>query len=351
MLDPSDRHSPADEGRTRQGRGPLVTASRFRPAWWARNRHVQTAYQSLLRRRPSPAIRPERLELDDGDFLDLCWAGPQDGPIVILLHGLEGSIDSKYIRGQMRSLRDAGLRSVLVHFRGCSGEPNRLRRGYHSGVSEDLERVIRALRRREPNTPLAAIGYSLGGNVLLKWLGEKARHSELETAVAVSVPFRLALCARTISQGTSRLYNHYLIRRMRQSYGEKFRDRSDAPFPVSSLHRLKNFHDFDNAITAPLHGFESAEDYYQRCSSIHFLHAIRTPTLIIHALDDPFMTPATVPTESELSDAIHLELSKRGGHVGFVAGNWPWRPRWWLEERISSHVKEHLARLEHNRAA
>lgn len=316
----------------------MIIASRFRPAWWARNRHLQTAYQNLLRRRPPLQTRRERLNLDDGDFLDLDWAGPADGPIVLLLHGLEGSIESKYARGLMKSLAEAGLRSVLMHFRGCSGEPNHLRRGYHSGVSEELERIVRWLRKREADTALAVVGFSLGGNVLLKWLGEKGDTAGIDTAVAVSVPFRLSLCAHAINQGSSRVYNRFLMRRMRNSYQRKFRHRDDPPFPLDALKGLKTFHDFDNAITAPLHGFENAEAYYRQCSSIHYLRDIQTPTLILHALDDPFMTPEAVPSEQELSDSIRFELSPRGGHVGFVSGHWPWRPRWWLEERITAYL-------------
>lgn len=321
----------------------MIVASRFRPAWWARNRHLQTAYQNLLRRRPVLRVRRERLALDDGDFIDLDWLDADSqtdspGPIVLLLHGLEGSIESKYARGLMQSLARAGMRPVLMHFRGCSGEANRLRRGYHSGVSEDLQRVVDHLRRQKPDATLAAVGYSLGGNVLLKWLGERRADAELLTAVAVSVPFRLSLCARSINQGSSRIYNAFLMRRMRDSYRRKFHTRDDAPFPLDALNSLKTFHDFDNAITAPLHGFENAEAYYQACSSIHYLRDIRVPTLILHALDDPFMTPEAVPTEQELSPSVRLELSRHGGHVGFVAGRWPWRPRWWLEERITAYL-------------
>ncbi|MCP1726961.1 putative alpha/beta-fold hydrolase [Natronospira proteinivora] len=325
----------------------MITASRFRPAWWARSRHAQTIYQNLLRRRPRPSTRSERLELPDGDFLDLHWAQAQDAaesqgerPIVLLLHGLEGSIQSKYAVGQMQALSKAGLTSVLVHFRGCGGEPNRLRRGYHSGVSDDVALVVRHIRAHFPDSPLAAVGYSLGGNVLLKWLGETGANNPLTTAVAVSVPFRLGHCAKAINKGVSRLYNRFLMRRMKASYARKFRQRSDPPFPLDALDGLKSFHDFDNAITAPLHGFDNASDYYQQASSIHYLPNIRVPTLILHALDDPFMTPDTAPSESEISDQVQLELSPRGGHVGFVAGRWPWKPRWWLEERITAHLIE-----------
>ncbi|MDQ2069150.1 hydrolase [Natronospira bacteriovora] len=319
----------------------MIVDSRFRPAWWARNAHAQTIYQNLLRPYPRLATVRERLELPDGDFIDLDWSGPEEGPLVLLLHGLEGSIESKYVAGQMRALNRAGLRTVLMHFRGCSGEANRLRRGYHSGVSEDLQTVLECLAEHD-HRPDAAVGYSLGGNVLLKWLGEQGRAAPLSTAVAVSVPFRLSLCAHAINRGISRLYNRFLMRRMKNSYRDKFSRRNDAPLPMEALPGLKSFHDFDNAITAPLHGFDNAEHYYGHSSSVHYLHGIRVPTLILHALDDPFMTPEAAPTEQELSPSIRLEISARGGHVGFVAGRWPWRPRWWLEERITGHLVEVL---------
>lgn len=322
----------------------MIVASRFRPAWWARNRHIQTVYQNLIRRRPRLTPTRERLELEDGDFLDLDWVGPGEGPLVLVLHGLEGSIQSKYAAGQLAALEQAGLRGVLMHFRGCSGEPNRLRRGYHSGETSDFDRVINEIRRREPDTPLAAVGYSLGGNVLLKWLGETGAASGLRTAVAVSVPFQLARCSHAVDQGLSRFYRNFLMRRMRNSYRRKFAHRSDAPFPVERIHELRSFREFDDAITAPLHGFRDWADYYTQSSSLQYLSAIRTPTLILQARDDPFMTPDTPPREADLSPQVCLEISPHGGHVGFVAGRWPWRPRWWLEERIVAHLTKSLGR-------
>lgn len=317
----------------------MMVASRFQPAWWAHNAHLQTVWQSLFRLPPNPSIRRERLELDDGDFMDLDWVGPGEGPLTLLLHGLEGSVDSRYAGGQLRRLASEGMRGVLMHFRGCSGEPNRLRRGYHSGVSDDLQRVIDHIRQSEPDTPLAVAGYSLGGNVLLKWLGENGDHAPVVTGVAVSIPFRLDRCADYIATGTSRIYNHYLMRRMRESYARKFADRNDAPFPVSERGRLRHFRDFDDAITAPLHGFADAADYYRQASSFGYLDGIRRPCLILQARDDPFMPPDILPDESRLSDSTRLEISDHGGHVGFVTGRLPWRPTWWLEERITQHIR------------
>ncbi|MGH8459084.1 MAG: YheT family hydrolase, partial [Nevskiales bacterium] len=187
----------------------MIVESEFRPAPWLKNPHLQTIFAASLRPRPRLRLRRERIELPDGDFLDLDWAdaGTRPGaPVVILLHGLTGSIQSKYARGLMRRLNALGWRPVLMHFRGASGEPNRLPRGYHSGETTDINFVAQLLQGREPRTSLAVVGFSLGGNVLLKWLGEQGHAAPVATAVAVSVPFDLRLCAAAMRQGFSRVY-------------------------------------------------------------------------------------------------------------------------------------------------
>jgi predicted alpha/beta-fold hydrolase len=320
----------------------VIVPSTFHAPWWARNRHLQTIWQALLRPRPRPATRHERLELPDGDFLDLEWVGPAEGPLVIVLHGLEGSIRSKYAAGQLKAIEDAGMRGVLMHFRGCRGEPNRLRRGYHSGETEDLDALMHVLRERESDTPMAVVGYSLGGNVLLKWLGEKGADAPVATAVAVSVPFRLDVCSDAINRGMARMYQAYLMRKMRASYCRKFSRRDDGPIAPASVQRLKTFRQFDDAVTAPLHGYAGADDYYARASSLAFLKRIKVPALVLHARDDPFMTPDIAPGQDDLSHCVRIELSQHGGHVGFVTGRWPWRPTWWLEDRIIQHLSDSL---------
>ncbi len=314
--------------------------SAFKPAWWCRGPHAQTLWPNLVRRRPQVPLRRERLELPDGDFLDLDWTLNDEGPIVLLLHGLEGSSRSQYARGLLAVLQVRGWRGVVLHFRGCSGEPNRLARGYHSGETGDLDWVIDRLREREPHTPIAAVGYSLGGNVLLKWLGEKGADAPLQAAVAVSVPFILQEAADRFCRGFSRLYQWALLRSLKRGYRRKF-TRLPSPLDVDPV-RLSRFWDFDHLVTAPLHGFESASHYYRVASSRQYLRHIAVPTLIVHAADDPFMSPAVVPHARELSPAIDLELYPAGGHVGFVGGKWPWRPRYWLEERIPTFLSEQL---------
>ena len=308
-----------------------ITRSAFRPAWWLPGPHLQTLWPTFFRRRPVLSLERRRLETPDGDFLDLALGGRPEGPLVLLLHGLEGSLESHYAGNLLAALNRAGRRTAFLHFRGCSGEPNRLPRSYHSGETGDLQFVVQWLA--ENLAPVdAVIGFSLGGNVLLKWLAERGEAAPVRRAVAVSVPFRLADADRRLRRGLSRLYLRHLLGRLRRSYREKFA-RLPSPLDVD-VDRLRTFHDFDDQVTAPLHGFAGADDYYARASCRQYLKRIRVPTLILHARDDPFMFPDTVPGETELPPAVTLELSEHGGHVGFVSGPWPWQAEYWLERRI-----------------
>jgi predicted alpha/beta-fold hydrolase len=311
---------------------PLLE-SRFRPAWWLRGSHAQTLWPAMFRRRPRLDIEWERLELDDGDFLDLAWHGPVGGPVVLIFHGLQGSLRSHYAGGLMQRLAKSGMRSCLVHFRGCSGEPNRLPISYHSGKTDDPQRVLEHIAEATGAPPFAAVGVSLGGNVLLKWLGEQGANSPLERAAALSVPFDLAACARRLEYGFSRLYQRHLVRSLQSDYRRKFA-RLASPLQVD-VGALDSFRLFDDRVTAPLHGFAGADDYYARCSSRRFVGRIRVPTLILHARDDPFMFGDTAPGPDELAECVWLEQAARGGHVGFVAGTLPWLARYYAEERIA----------------
>lgn len=324
----------------------MIVASDFKPHPLLRGPHAQTVFASVVRRPPPLPVTRERLELDDGDFLDLAWLpepenARADTPLVMVLHGLTGSIDSKYARGLLRQVRALGWRGLLMHFRGAGGEPNRLPRGYHSGETGDFTTVLARLRQRYPGAPLAAVGYSLGGNVLLKYLGEQGAGALLTTACAVSVPFDLARCARAMDRGLSRAYQRHLLGNMRRAAERKFA-LIKPPFELPDLDRLGSFYVFDDAITAPLHGFAGVDDYYARASSGPFLKDVRVPVLILHARDDPFMDPAVMPAETDLADSIRLELSEHGGHVGFVAADRCGRPVYWLERRIPAFLRERL---------
>ena len=313
----------------------------FTPPWWLRNPHWQTIWHWGVRRRPKVTTHRERLELPDGDFLDLDWTPGNSGPIVIILHGLEGSIRSKYARGILRIIAAMGWRGVLMHFRSCSEESNRLPRAYHAGETVDFNTLVNTLRQREPHTPLAAIGYSLGGNVLLKWLGEQGEQAALWAAVAVSVPFDLEDGIARLNRGFSRAYQYRLLRNLIKSTYAKSKS-VPCPLDLSTLHQARNLRDYDNLVTAPLHGFTSADDYYRQSSSRQFLQHICIPTLIIHAADDPFMTPQSIPGAHELSDSITFELSQQGGHIGFVTGKYPWQAHYWLESRIPAYLTMQL---------
>lgn len=321
--------------------GGSLASSDYRAPWWLKSAHLQTMFASLFRRRPSRALRRERIELDDGDFLDLDWSPRTQGPVVLVLHGLEGSSRSPYARGMLEIAHAHGWRGVVMHFRGCSGEPNRLPRSYHSGDTRDLAQVVDHLRASGNAPPLAAVGYSMGGNVLLKWLGERGAAAPLAAAVAVSVPYTLSLTADRLTRGLSRVYQHRLIGDLRAKLYRKFSDRP-SPIDLEGAHSSRNFWEFDDRVTAPLHGFEDVHDYYTRSSSRQYLRDIAVPTLMLHAEDDPFMTPDVLPARGELSPSILLEISARGGHVGFVHGSLPWRPRYWLEERIPTFLETYL---------
>jgi predicted alpha/beta-fold hydrolase len=307
----------------------------FKPAWWLPGPHLQTLWPTLARRAVKVALTRERIELMDGDFIDLDWSADNRGPIVIILHGLEGSAESPYARGMLRMLTQHGWRGVVMHFRGCSGEPNRLPRAYHSGETEDIAAVIQHLHARAPHTPLIALGFSLGGNVLLKWLGESGAQNPLSAAVAVSVPLDLAGSSKRLQTGFSRVYQWHLLKSLRGKMREK---------NFSDLTKLRTIEEFDDKFTAPMHGFASAAEYYFKSSSRQFLKKISVPTLLIQSKDDPFLTPEMLPDLSELSASVTLEVTERGGHVGFVEGNLPWRPQYWLERRIREFLTDGLAR-------
>jgi uncharacterized protein len=315
----------------------------FTPALGLGNPHLQTLWGPLLRRKNRIERQRERLWLADGDFLDLDWHGPHDPttPLVLVLHGLTGSSNSPYVVGLQKAVAQQGWASVALNWRGCSGEPNLLPRSYHSGASEDLASVVAHVRALRPLAPLYAVGYSLGGNVLLKYLGEEGINSPLQGAVAVSVPFRLDECADRIGQGFSKVYQAHFMREMlayikdkqRRFHTEGYCEGLAELSALGSLENMRTFWDFDGRVTAPLNGFADAKDYYRRSSSRYFLGEIRTPTLIIHASDDPFVFTHSLPDPGELSASTHFELQAKGGHVGFVEGSLR-NPSYYLERRI-----------------
>jgi uncharacterized protein len=321
-----------------------IVASDFRPAWWLRNRHLQTVGPAVFVRVPL-TTRRECLELPDGDFVDLDWVGGPDRgrPIVIVLSGLAGDIRSHYVRRMLRAVERAGWRGVLMHFRGCSGRLNRRPRFFHSGDTGDVAFLADTLRRHEPRAPLFAVGYSLGGNALCKWLGEGGDSVPLAAAAAVSVPYDLGRSVLVMERGLSRLYQRRLVGHLTAAIRRKMKAMDmGLGLTPDDVARLRTFRQFDDRVTAPLHGFRDADDYYSRSSCGQYLRGVTRPTLLIHAEDDPFVDPTSLPTPADLAAAVRLELSHGGGHVGFVAGANPLRPRGFLQERVLRHLRAHL---------
>ncbi|MFC5050587.1 hydrolase [Rubritalea spongiae] len=314
----------------------------FPVPWWAKNSHVQTILPTFLKTH-SLSLRRERLELEDGDFIDLDWAdtsSPSDR-VVVILHGLEGGSDSPYVKRLITLCQQKGIPAVVHHHRSCSGENNRLARSYHSGETNDFQRTFTYLKQLHPGREIHAVGYSLGGNALAKYLGEQQEKSLVDRAVIVSAPLQLSACAKRLEGGFSTIYQRHLIKKLQRKTAEKLASpqlRDSMPLQPSQLHQLKTFHDFDNLVTAPLHGFADVHDYYAKCSGLQFLNAVTTPTLIIHAEDDPFMTEAVIPKPAQLSESITYELYPFGGHVGFITGGPPWKPKYFLESRIGAFL-------------
>ena len=312
----------------------VVVESEFQPAWWLPGPHAQTL-GAQARRGPVLPLDWEEFTLADGDFIELGWTGPEDGPIAVLIHGLGGSFQSPHIRGLAKAMQAAGWRVCLFHFRGCALRPNRSLTTYHNGWTADLKAVFAALAERFPDRRRVAVGISLGGNALLKLLGETGAQGEavpIDAAAAISVALELRPCVDRLDSGFSKLYQAILLRRLKRRLSER-RALIAARLDWDRIVSARRFPAFDEAFTAPAHGFENAEDYYARASSRGQLHAVGVPTLILVAADDPFLAQAALPRAEDLSPAIRAEVSRGGGHVGFVCGP-PHRPVYWLEQRI-----------------
>jgi predicted alpha/beta-fold hydrolase len=312
-----------------------IQAGDFRPARWLPNAHWQTIYAATLARCPGRVLHRMRWETPDGDFIDLDWlrpphAGAARAPLVALFHGLEGSSGSHYARMLVRMLATSDWQAVIVHFRGCSGEPNRLARAYHSGDAAEIDWVLERLRAEHRNRPLFAIGVSLGGNALLKWLGEYRDRSlaTLDAAAAVSAPLDLVAAGNALDRGFNRaVYTRNFLRTLKAKSLVKL-ERFPGLFDRAAAMRASTLRAFDDAVTAPVHGFRDAEDYWLRSSSKPWLQHIRVPTLVLNALDDPFLPASALPHAHEVSNAVRLEFTQHGGHVGFVSGCFPGSLAW-----------------------
>ena len=312
----------------------------YHPPAWLLGPHAQTIWPLAIRG-PLPDYRRERWETPDGDFIDLDHAGPSISAVrVVLFHGLEGNSHSHYARALMRCVAARGWAGTVVHFRGCSGEPNRLPRAYHSGDSAEIDWILRRLAA--PSEVLFAAGVSLGGNVLLKWLGEQgaAAGELLRAAAAVCAPVDLAAADASLSRGFNRFYAHHFLRSLVPTALAKAA-RFPGLFDPEPVRRARTLRDFDDAVTAPLHGFRDAADYYARSSAGRQLDAIVLPTLQLHAANDPFLPVAALPARERLGRGISLHLLPAGGHVGFVAAGPPGHIEW-LPRRLLGFFDTHL---------
>lgn len=329
-----------------------MTPARYTPARWLPGAHAMTVFASVARVFPRPRGRRERWETPDGDFVDLDRYAPdgaargEDAPTLVILHGLEGSSRAPYVRGLVALALSRGLAAAALNFRGCSGEPNRLLRNYHSGETSDLHLVTTRLAAEQPGRPIALAGFSLGGNVVVKYLGERGDQlpAEVRAAAAISVPFDLERAARAIDGPGfwSWVYRERFMRRLRGKALEKAA-RFPGTLDPGAVARARTFVEFDGLVTAPVFGFRSAEEYWRRCSSAQFLPGVRRPLLALSSSDDPIVPAESIPVEAARENPhVTLEVTRAGGHVAFVGG-WPFWPSFWAERRAVDFVAERLA--------
>jgi uncharacterized protein len=311
----------------------------YSPAWWIPGGHLQTLWGKLFRRQTAAPTVLERWDTPDEDFVELYRLQSARGaPRVLLLHGLEGTIRSHYAQGLLNEAARRGWGADLLIFRSCGSEPNLTRRFYHSGETTDAAFALDRISREYPTSPLAIAGVSLGGNVLLKLLGERGTDlpAQLKAAAAISVPFDLSRSSKRINRGFSRFYQKFFLSSLRHKAQEKagrFPDLASA----DGISRLRTLEDFDNLITGPLHGFLDAQDYYRKSSSLPWLERIRVNTLLLSAVDDPMLPPEVLNEVRDVARRnpnLHLEFVEKGGHAGFIAGSWPWRPFYYAEYRV-----------------
>ena len=315
----------------------------FRPAWGASGPQRQTLLAYLLRRPRPPPLRRERITTPDGDFLDLDWLeAPLDRPHILVLHGLEGSTRAGYVRQTLREVARRGWGAVALSWRGCSGEPNRALRSYTSGETGDPRFVLRYLRSAGVEGPLLAVGFSLGGNALLRLLAEDGDRALLEAGAAISAPFDLDACARALDTpfGPAAIYRRHFLLTLKRKALAKLRAHSGCGLDAGAVRASRTLRAFDDAFTAPSNGYRDAADYYARASSGPVLGAIRRPVLCISAEDDPMIPGATLPPPLS-GPFLHWARSAHGGHVGFLAGSLL-RPRWWAEPLAVAFLETQL---------
>lgn len=319
---------------------PLYTEHYAAPSWLPGG-NAQTLYPYFNKPARLFTYRRERWELDDGDFVDVDWTdGSADSPLVVFFHGLEGGSSSHYILSMINRLRSYHWRSAVIHFRGCSGEPNRLSRAYHAGDSAEIDwmlrRIIHQTHTAGTAQPVYVMGVSLGGNALLKWLGEKGERARelVAGAATVSVPLDLAAAGTALDKGFNQVYTRHFLDTLKYKAFDKLKQYPGL-FDAQALKKCTSIYDFDNLVTAPLHGFRDTDDYWRQSSSKQWLPHIKVPTLVINARNDPFMPASVLPEQKEVSSAVMLEFPVEGGHAGFMQGPFPGKLSW-LPRKILS---------------
>lgn len=328
----------------------------FHPAWWLPGPHLQTIWGRYFRTVRMPPLRHERWDTPDGDVVDAYRApAPPGAPQFLLLHGLEGGLRSHYARGLLAGAGERGWGATLLVFRSCGMEPNRLPRFYHSGDTGDARMALERVAGEHPDVPVLLAGVSLGGNVLLRLLAEQSPADSVFEHVAgaatLSVPYDLGRSSSFISRGFSKVYERHFVRSLRRKALAKHARFPGFPVEEELIRCARTFYEFDDAVTAPLHGYSGADDYYTRASSLPVLDRITIPTLLISAADDPFLPPEVLTEVQQAVDAnpaLHALFVRRGGHVGFICGA-PWRTRYWGEERALAFLarRAEVWRAEH----
>jgi hypothetical protein len=302
-------------------RNPQYRITTYRAPWWLPGGHLQTIVAAKLLRLPAVEYRRERWDTPDQDFIDVDFALPEPAaagaPVLVLFHGLEGSSQSHYARAIMRAFADRGWRALVAHFRGCSGEPNRLPRAYHSGDSDEGDWILKRVHARWPEAKLFTAGVSLGGNMLAKWLGEREEDARFVSAAAsIGSPLDLAAGGAALARGFNLVYTKMFLATLRAKALAKI-----AAFPgiarADVIRNARDLHDFDNEYTAPVHGFRDTDDYWKRASGKPWLPGVKVPHLVLNALNDPFVPAASLPRAHEVSRHVRLEQPEHGGHIGF----------------------------------
>ncbi|MDC3181188.1 hydrolase [Gammaproteobacteria bacterium] len=319
-----------------------TTNQTYQPAWWLPNPHLQTLYPFLFKKHHDISFITEVFELPDGDFIESIWTSKHNAPTIILLHGLQGSVNSHYINSLLYRIQtETSWNACVLHFRGCSGELNRLERQYHSGDTEDVRFICHLIKQRHPKMPIALVGFSLGGNILLKLFGELKQANLAETGIAICPPFDLHQTALSIQNGLGKLYEQMFLNDIKKLYGKKVRSGRASEALLKELNDISSLIDLDRRVTAPLHGFDSLEEYYTDSSSYNYLPMIKKPTLVIAAKNDPIINYHKIPADHEISPFVQMEIYDEGGHIGFMSGP-PHAPYYWLDERILSHLASYM---------